>query len=356
MSLPYIEPDKMKQIEEFSIMRVVEYLGFEVNRQNCIHCFLPGHQDKKPSLKITPKKNFWFCFPCQQGGGVIQFVMAKFGYTYLEAAHWIANTFGIYTGVKNSNIRLRPTHKPQVDEQDYPSKPIVEPDKEILNWIVENGRLCQDARRYLCEERKLLPGIIKEHRIFSISDGRKFVSKIIAHFGLERGLDSRILTKDRNGNIISALGFNVVVFPYYDSEGDISNLQSRSYVPCDKRYRYKFPKDLSVHMYNLNRIIDFPTSEPLYIAEGVPDCLAMICDGKNAIAIPGVGNFNTDDIDYLRRHRLLMCPDNDSAGSNLYLKLVNEYQLNIGLVPVPDGFGDYADYYKYKQENGPQQS
>lgn len=342
----------MDRIKEIPIMRVVEHYGLEVDRQNRIHCFLPGHPDRKPSLKITPQKNMWYCFPCNKGGGVIQFVMEKEGWTYLEAAHWLARTFGVYIGDNYRNVRFRNTQKQREDNhQNHSGKPIVHPDIEIMEWIVTVGGLNDKAKQYLYDERKFLPNIIENQTIFSISDGRKLVSNIIDKFGVERGLNSRILKKDKKGNLISALGFNVVVFPYYDTEGNVINLQSRSYVVCKKEFRYKFLSDLPVHLYNLNNISSFSTSQPLYIAEGVPDCLAMLCDGKNAIAIPGVSNFNPEDLEYLRRHRLFMCPDNDRAGSNLYERLVNEYELNIRLVPVPKGFGDYADYYKDTKSN-----
>ncbi|MFH2059836.1 MAG: CHC2 zinc finger domain-containing protein [Pseudomonadota bacterium] len=34
----------------------------------------PFHNDKNPSLSITPSKNEWHCFGCGKGGDVIRFV------------------------------------------------------------------------------------------------------------------------------------------------------------------------------------------------------------------------------------------------------------------------------------------
>ena len=33
-----------------------------------LHCVLPGHQDKNPSLRFNPAKGCWFCDPCARGG------------------------------------------------------------------------------------------------------------------------------------------------------------------------------------------------------------------------------------------------------------------------------------------------
>ena len=45
----------------------------------------PFHDDHEPSLSIDPVQNLWHCFGCQQGGGVIDWVMKAEGVSFRHA-------------------------------------------------------------------------------------------------------------------------------------------------------------------------------------------------------------------------------------------------------------------------------
>ncbi|MBM4258002.1 MAG: hypothetical protein FJ147_19180 [Deltaproteobacteria bacterium] len=45
----------------------------------------PFHDDHAPSLSIDPIQNLWHCFGCQQGGGVIDWVMKSEGISFRHA-------------------------------------------------------------------------------------------------------------------------------------------------------------------------------------------------------------------------------------------------------------------------------
>lgn len=58
--------------------------GFPIDRQGRIHC--PFHDDQTPSLRIYPGARGWWCFVCNEGGSVIDFVAKLYGLPPLEAA------------------------------------------------------------------------------------------------------------------------------------------------------------------------------------------------------------------------------------------------------------------------------
>jgi DNA primase len=65
------EIERLKQ--ETSVARLVEAAGVELKRQGAdlVGC-CPFHEDKTPSLVITPSKNLWHCLgACRAGGSVI---------------------------------------------------------------------------------------------------------------------------------------------------------------------------------------------------------------------------------------------------------------------------------------------
>ena len=64
--------------------QVGEFYGFEPNRAGYISC--PFHHEKTASLMLYKEAGRgWYCFGCNQGGSVIDFVMALFGLSFQQA-------------------------------------------------------------------------------------------------------------------------------------------------------------------------------------------------------------------------------------------------------------------------------
>jgi len=84
--IPDHEVERLKQ--EISIQRLVETQGIVLkpHGQDFIgRC--PFHDDKTPSLVISPPKNLWHCLgACQAGGSVIDWVMKVEGISFRHAA------------------------------------------------------------------------------------------------------------------------------------------------------------------------------------------------------------------------------------------------------------------------------
>lgn len=72
---------------------VAERYGFEVNRSGDILC--PFHSDSKPSLHVYPGTRGWWCFVCNEGGSVIDFVTKLFHLNARQAALRLDNDFGL---------------------------------------------------------------------------------------------------------------------------------------------------------------------------------------------------------------------------------------------------------------------
>ena len=49
----------------------------------------PFHQDKNPSFYIYPETNSFYCFGCNKGGNVINFVEIKYGYSFKQAVEYL---------------------------------------------------------------------------------------------------------------------------------------------------------------------------------------------------------------------------------------------------------------------------
>ena len=89
--IPEQELIRLKQ--EISLQRMVESAGIALKRHGADFVGLcPFHDDKTPSLVITPKTNLWHCLgACQAGGSVIDWVMKTEGVSFRHAVELLQN-------------------------------------------------------------------------------------------------------------------------------------------------------------------------------------------------------------------------------------------------------------------------
>ena len=55
----------------------------------------PFHNEKSPSFSVEPSKQLFYCFGCNKGGSVIQFIMGIENLDFLEALKFLADRVGI---------------------------------------------------------------------------------------------------------------------------------------------------------------------------------------------------------------------------------------------------------------------
>ncbi|WP_420998522.1 CHC2 zinc finger domain-containing protein [Cupriavidus sp. 30B13] len=78
--IPDTELERLKR--EISVQRLVEGSGVALQKSGKDWLALcPFHEDREPSLVVSPGKNLWHCFGCQVGGGPIDWVMKHKGVT-----------------------------------------------------------------------------------------------------------------------------------------------------------------------------------------------------------------------------------------------------------------------------------
>src|ERR1700730_19216185 len=70
-----------------SVQRLAEARGVMLTKHGAdLHGRCPFHEDRTPSLVITPTKNLWHCLgACQTGGTVIDWVMRAEGVSFRHA-------------------------------------------------------------------------------------------------------------------------------------------------------------------------------------------------------------------------------------------------------------------------------
>lgn len=107
---------------ELTILDVVEKYGYTPDRTGYIQC--PFHQgDRHGSLKLYPSNNSWYCYGCNKGGSVIDFVMNLFGLDFKQAVARMCSEFGIDapgTGISASSAsRLLQAAQKAAEQKKY---------------------------------------------------------------------------------------------------------------------------------------------------------------------------------------------------------------------------------------------
>lgn len=84
----------IREVKERSdILKVAKYYGLKLNR--AYKCICPFHKEKTASFSISPQKQIWHCFGCDDGGDSISLVSKLLNINALEAAKSINDNFGL---------------------------------------------------------------------------------------------------------------------------------------------------------------------------------------------------------------------------------------------------------------------
>lgn len=76
-----------------TIDQVLAAYGYRAKRGRMM---CPFHADRNASLQIYAKNNSWYCFGCQKGGSVIDFVTVQEGCTFQQALQALDETFRLH--------------------------------------------------------------------------------------------------------------------------------------------------------------------------------------------------------------------------------------------------------------------
>jgi DNA primase len=290
-----MEKYEIEKLRDLSIVGVAQRLGLQVNSHR--KCLCPFHDDHHPSMSLG-RNNQYRCFVCDAHGDNISLVQRYLNKSFLDSCKWLAD---------ESNIILT-EYKPK---EDRPPKPF---DAGRYERFFEWPWLNDEAWRFLFEERKLDPRVVRWCRLTSWKDKQ---------------------------------GVPWLQTPYYNRDGKLIGIQNRNLVK-GATPRFRFPQGAECNIYNLPVLNLLKPGEALYITEGCSDCWAMLSAGHKAIAIPSATLLSKKDKELLEslRHgtQFEMWPDNDAPGERLFLQL-KEILPGIVHHQLPPGCKDFSDYY-----------
>lgn len=315
----------IQKLKELSVEDVASKLNLSVSRHKAL---CPFHEDSRPSLTFNVRKNRYRCFVCDASGSSIDLVMKSQGWNFYESCKWLAKEFGVTTSEDLSYFEAKKLAKHYTlnSKRSVPPPPI---DTHYLEGLMANPVLTEEAQRFLFDERKISPEVVR-------------------HIGLSSISEPAPMSGNPNGSWFNAPS---LLIPYRDVNSKLLSVQAR-YLGADKnKPRFQFPKGSQCSIFNLERLKHLEPMEPLWITEGVTDCLAMMSSDRKAIAIPSATLLKPEDVKLLSSLSsslsltLHMSPDNDAPGNKLFLalqKLLPSLQHHL----LPSKYKDFGEYWK----------
>lgn len=292
-----MERYELQKLRELPIEGVAKRLGLTVAMHKSL---CPFHDDHHASLSFKVSKNTFRCFVCGAHGGPLDLVMNYLKKDFLDACRWLAD---------ENNIILT-EYQPSTP---MPTRPF---DASRYERFFERPWLNEEARRFLFDERRLDPRVVRWCRLTSWKDKQ---------------------------------GVPWLQIPYYDREGRLVGVQNRNLVKGGSP-RFRFPQGAQCGIYNLPVLNLLRPGESLYITEGCSDCWAMLSAGQKAIAIPSATLLSKKDIEQLSILNLQysinfhMWPDRDEPGERLFMQL-QKVLPGLEHHQLPQGCKDFSEYY-----------
>ena len=329
--IPQQEIDQLKQ--SISLVRLAESYNIKLKKHGKDDIGLcPFHNDKEPSLIISPDKNLWHCLgACNEGGSVIEFIMKIEGVSFRHAVELLQNGLPHLAAglkkevkpVKHASSRKLPTEFDGIKD----SQALV---NRVIDYYHNTLKQNYESLAYLSKRGLNNPELI-DH--FKLGFANRTLAYRLPIKKTKSGFEIRELLQ--GAGILRSSGhehFNgSVIIPVIDEKGDVTEAYGR-------KITYNLRKGTPDHLYlpgqhqGVFNIGAFKASEEMILCESLIDALTFWVNGyRNVTASYGIGGFTPDILAAFKQHeikRVLIAYDRDQAGikaaEDLAEKLIKE--------------------------------
>jgi DNA primase len=313
---------------EVSVQRLAEARGVTFKKHgNDLIGRCPFHDDKTPSLVVTPAKNLWHCLgACQSGGTVIDWVMRSEGVSFRHAVELLQND---YQPLVASVAGAAPAKHSTVKKLAMPIATDAEDAKlltQVIEYYHETLLASPEAIEYL--KRR---GIGSEEAIKTFKLG--FANRTLGYRLPEKNRVEGAAIRGRlqRLGVLRESGhehFNgSVVMPIISPSDEVTEIYGRK---ITEGLRPGTPNHLYLpgpHRGVWNEAA-LAESKEIILCEALIDALTFWCAGyRNVTASFGVEGFTADHLAAFKRHgtqRVLIAYDRDEAGDRAAEKLAGQ--------------------------------
>jgi DNA primase len=301
----------------------------------------PFHNEKTPSFHVLPDKQFYHCFGCKKGGGVINFVMDIENLSYPDAVRFLA---------KRANI---PVPEEASDGTEKLRRRMLELNRDAARWYYQTLQAPegQAVRDYL-DRRQIHRKIAVRFGMGAAPDSWDALLTAMTARGYSKDelIRAGLAVSGKNGHIYDKFR-NRLILPVIDVRGDVVGFGSRVLDKSEPKYM-NTPETLTYSkrrvLYGLN--LAKKTKRPnIILCEGNLDVVTLHQAGfDNAVASMGTA-LTVEQTRLLSRYtkELVLCYDNDKAGAlatQRALELLNRSEFTVRVLRLPNRLVD-GDLY-----------
>ena len=324
----------------------------------------PFHDDSKPSMTVSPTKQFYYCFSCGAGGNSIKFLMEFTRNNFTDVVLSLAKKNDI--NVINVDGPQQEIYKKQLSRREELYK-ILRVTKEWFKSQL-NNTLGKEAHHYLTSQRNLNIKNINDFELgyapnswndlFNyLSKVEKFPLKLILSAGL-------VISKDNTDKVYDRFR-NRLIVPIFDMQGRVVAFGGRSLDGQEPKY-LNSPESEVFEKGKMLFAFDKASSnirkrDKAVVVEGYFDVISLHSKGiTNSVASLGTA-LNKYQISQLCRctdsKNIIINFDSDNAGRLATKRVINEVeslslhdQINLKILEIKS----FKDPDEYLKENKPE--
>jgi DNA primase len=332
---------------------IADYVPLKKKGKNYWGC-CPFHHEKTPSFSVTPDKGFYYCFGCQNGGNVFNFLMKVENIGFVDAVKLLA---------QKMNIPLPEREKsPQEVARDKERARLYQTNELARDFFcacLTKTKYGEPARHYLAR-RGITNDIINKFGLGYAPDAwdkllRAFQGRNI---GNEVLLKAGLALSKSTGNGCYDRFRNRVMFPILNSRGQVVGFGGR--VLDDSKPKYLNSPETTIFNKRHN-LYGFHIAERFIrqagqaiVVEGYMDAITAHASGiSNVVASLGTA-FTLEHARLLRNaSEIVFAYDSDTAGQNATLRamdIANKLGAKVRVLNIPDG----KDPDEFIRKHGPE--
>ncbi|WP_086277576.1 DNA primase [Campylobacter devanensis] len=315
-----------------NIINIVDVIGSYIPLKKSganFVCVCPFHNDKHPSMSISPSKGIYHCFSCKAGGDAIKFVMEYEKLGYAEAIEKLASIYNVSLEYTSSKSELK-VDKKILENLNLHYKTLLYKNSEALNYL---------------KHRSITDSIIEKWELGWAASSQNTLN-LLQNEGIEpkEALEVGAIKENENGYYASFI--NRITFPIYNHLGSLVGFGGRTISDNPAKYINSpqsqiFDKSKIFYGYDKAKS-EIYRSQSMVICEGYMDCIMLHAAGiNNAVAVLGTA-LTQKHIPLIQRGdiKVTLSFDSDSAGINAAFKsarLLMEHQIDGKVVLISGG-------------------
>ncbi len=343
--MPGIPEDVIQRVQESTdiVDLIGSYLPLKRAGTNFV-ALCPFHNEKTPSFSVSPSKQMFYCFGCQTGGGVFQFVMQYENTDFPTAVRKLADRAGIVIPDEGMTAE---------DSRRYSQrKHLLKLHHEACNWFHRNlmrSKAAGHAREYL-KNRGVNGDVAREWRLGFAPDSWNAFLNWARGQGYEQPLliaSGLVKEKEPGGRVYDRFR-NRIMFPIMSDFGEPIAFSGRTLEKDSDVAKYLNSPETSLFnkgsvffgLHKSKRAI--VNAGCAIVMEGQMDLISAFEAGVENVIAPQGTAFTEKQARILRRfaEEAVLCFDADNAGQNAAeksLPALLRHNVTVRVATMPPG-------------------